>query len=226
MFLNILWNPNIVRTFVEQNRTKVQTLKNDTMTTETKQVVNVTFNEMLNKLMSIEKGTLCGCKMVTIPRMLTGGRRDKVTGQYPNQYVDRVKKVTTGTFTCGSSYLDRIKKECEKRKLDFTQWVVEDSKVGEHVSKCVTYNENTNNYCFQMEIHRNNPHNHVKSVYLVDGETVDQMIQRNFEQYLVKTKPSEKQLDFGIDETVDMFSPSVKNIKEFTVDGVMYVLQD
>lgn len=188
-----------------------------------KTFVNVSFDEMLNLLMEIEKGTINSMKIVTKPRMLTGGRRDKITGEYPNKYVDRVTKITTGTFTCGSSYVDRIKKECEKRGLDFNQWVIENSKVGEHVSKCVTFNENTNNHCFQLEIHRNNPNNHVKSTFLVDGETIDEMVKRGFEQYLIKSKPSEKQLDFGIDETVDFFSPSVKNIKEFTTNGICYV---
>jgi hypothetical protein len=186
-------------------------------------LVNVSFDEMLNLLMKVEKGTIVSMKTVTKPRMLTGGRVNKVTGLYPNVYVDRVTKVTTGTFTCGSSYLDRIKKECEKRGLDFNQWVVENSKVGEHVSKCVTYNENTLNHCFQLEIHRNNPKNHVETKFLVDGETIDEMVKRGFEQYLVKSKPSEKQLDFGIDETVDFFSPSVKNIKEFTTNGITYI---
>jgi len=193
---------------------------------QTPQIVSVSFDQLLNVLNEVEKGQILSCRFITDPNMNTGGRKDKVTGEYPNKFVGRVKKVTSGTFTCGNSYVDRIKNQMIKDGLDPNTWVVEKSKVGEHVSKCVTYNENTLNHCFQMEIHPKNKNNHVKSTYIVDDEPIDKVIFEQFEQFLVKHSVPQKQVDCGITKPVLLFSPSVKNFKEITLDHIRYVLQD
>lgn len=190
------------------------------------EIVSVSFDQLLKVLNEVEKGQMMSCRFITDPNMNTGGRRDKVSGEYPNKFVGRVKKVTSGTFTCGNSYVDRIKKQMIKDGLDPNTWVVEKSKVGEHVSKCVTYNENTDNYQFQLEFHPTNPFNHVQSHFLVDGQTIDQFMFEQFEQYLVKHSVPQKQVDCGITKPILLFSPSVKNFKEVTLDHVRYVLQD
>lgn len=195
-------------------------------------VVNVSFDEMLNVLLNVEKGQLMSCRFVTVPDMNKGGRLSKTVTEYPNKFLGRVKKETSGTFTCGNSYVDRVKNQMIKDGLDPESWVIEPSKVGEHVSKCVTYNENTLNHCFQMEIHPDNPHNHVKSTFIVDGQRldltnhIDREIFNKFEEYLVKKTLPQKQLSVGITDPVILFSPSVKNIKEITLNHVRYVLQD
>lgn len=190
------------------------------------EIVSVSFDQMLSLVMNVDKGTLCSVRFVTEPTMNKGGRITPNHPEYDNKFLGRVKKVTSGTFTCGNSYVDRVKKQMVLDGLDPNTWVVEDSKVGEHVSKCVTYNENTLNHCFQMEIHPDNPHNHVKSHFLVDGQTIDQLIFSQFEQYIVKHSVPQKQLRNGITDPVFMFSPKVQNIKELTLNHVRYVLQD
>lgn len=194
------------------------------MTTKTEpSIVNVSFDELLTVLMGVEKGTICNCKVVTEPKMNLGGKN------HDNQFIGRVKKELNGSFTCGNSYVDRVKKEMKKQGLDPETWVIEPSKVGEHVSKCVTYNENTLNHCFQLEHHEETK---PKSHYIVDGQVldltngIDQVIFEQFEKYLPKKSPSRKQEIYGIPDTVNLFSPSVKNIKEITLNHVRYVLQD
>jgi hypothetical protein len=193
---------------------------------KTQSTVSVSFDEMLNLLEGVEKGQLCSVHFVTEPEMLKGGRLSKKVTEYPNKYLDRVKKDTSGTFTCGNSYVDRVKREMVKQGLNPETWVIEPSKVGVHTSKCVTYNDNTGNSHFQLEIHKDNPHNHVKSFYLVDGQTIDQLIFSQFSEYIVKHSRSQKQLINGIPDTVVLFSPSIKNIKDIVLKGTKYVLQD
>lgn len=196
------------------------------------QIVNVSVDQLLEVLKSVEKGQLMSCRFVTEPEMLKGGRLSKTVTEYPNKYLGRVKKETSGTFTCGNDYVKRVKNQMIKDGLDPETWVVEKSKVGEHISKCVTYNENTDNYCFQMEIHPDNPNNHVKSTFIVDNQKldlnnhIDREIYNNFEEYLPKKTISQKQLGVGITDPVILFSPSVKNIKEITLNHVRYVLEE
>lgn len=196
------------------------------MKTSTPSIVSVSFDELLNVLMNVEKGQILSCKFVTEPKMNLGGRN------HDNQFIGRVKKETSGTFTCGNDYVTRVKNQMKKDGLDPESWVVEPSKVGVHVSKCVTFNENTNNHQFQMEIHPDNPNNHVKSCFIVDGNRLDltnpldSEILGKFEQYIIKHSQPQKQLRNGITDPVILFSPSVKNFKEVTLNHVRYVLQD
>jgi hypothetical protein len=191
------------------------------MTTKTTpDLRTVTFDEMLSILLNVEKGTICNCKIVTDPKMTLGGRN------HDNQFIGRVKKVTNGSFTCGNSYTDRVRNEMKKQGLNPNDYVPEPSKVGEHVSKCVTYNSNTGNYQFQMEYHEETK---PKSVYLIDGNEIsysnpiDMEMYRSFEKYLIKHQPSKKQMILGIEDTVNLFSPSVQNIKEITINHVRYI---
>ena len=190
------------------------------------EIVSVSFDQMLSIVMNVEKGTLCSVKYVTEPKMILGGRN------HDNLFIGRVKKETSGTFTCGNGYVDRVKKQMVLDGLDPETWVIEPSKVGEHVSKCVTYNENTLNHCFQLEIHPDNPFNHVRSNFIVDNQTLDltnpldSEIFGKFEQYIVKHSQPQKQLRVGITDPVLFFSPSVKNIKELTLNHIRYVLED
>jgi hypothetical protein len=188
-------------------------------------LVKVTENELLNVLNTIEKGTFVFCVFETDKRMLKGGRENT------NEYYGRVRKRTSGIFQVGNSYYDRISNELSKIGKDPESFEKVENKVGEHVSKCVLFNEKTQSHYFQMEYHKEIKYK-PRNVYMLDGEVMDlsdpikKQIFDNFKQYFVESSVSKKQEVHGIPQSVVTFSPKVSNIKRMTINKVKYLVTE
>ena len=122
-----------------------------------------------------------------------------------NPYYNLVTKVTTGNILVGNSYETRV-----GNITDNPDFVPEENKVGEHVSKCVLFNENTGKHYLQYEwFNKITP----KSEYTFNGNPIEKTL---FESYMTKYKPNKYGLNFQ--------SVTIDNIKEIHLNGDQYVV--
>lgn len=172
-----------------------------------KQVIKVTKQQLIEKLMTIEKSTFVGVTMETNVRM----------NKKNNPFHDKIVKRTKRNFHLGNDYENRVNNNEKKEGLEGS-FVTEESKVGVHVSKCVLYNEKKDTYYVQLEPFKEIKPNEV--VYTMDGEIIDEIL---FKDFLVKVSESKKQTQ---DRKVFIQCPKIDSIKKMNFEGVSYVVTD
>jgi len=168
-----------------------------------KEIVNITKEELIKLLVSVEKATFTQLVTETEVRM-------KKTGNPYNKIIKR----SVGKYLIGGDYMLRIINEGKKEGMD-TQFEVDDNKVGNHISKCVLYNEKLGRHYLMCEYFSEIP---PKNEYFYEGNPIEKVL---FESYLSKKSESTKQPQ---ERKVKVFSPNIENIREISVNGSKYVL--
>jgi len=151
-----------------------------------KQRVFVTERELLIILMSIDKPTFTHIVSKTKVRMNKGG----------NPYFDKVTKHSKG---------EGIEPNFESQECS----------VGEHITKCVQYNENLQRYYLQYFIF---PTSNIKSEFTYEGDSIERELFRSYE---VKRSESSRQPQENKHKPQSFM---VSSIEEMTLNGTEYVV--
>ena len=169
-------------------------------------MVNITRQELLTLLMGVEKSTFVHLVTETKVRM----------NKKNNPYFDTIIKRNSSNYLIGNEYETRVGGNEKKEGLE-GDFVSEKNTQGEHVSKCVLYNEKLNTYYLQYEYFlESNP----KVDYLHNGNSIDRQLFQSFE---VKKSESSRQVQ---ERKVLFQSFKIDNIKEMTLNKVEYKVID
>lgn len=171
-----------------------------------KSIIKVTENEMLQILLSLDKPTFTNIKSKVVTRM---NKRN-------NPYFEKVFKTTEGNYFIGGDYEKMVNNQIKKEDLENIDFKSKECSVGNHVSKCILYNENTEKHYLQHYVFREIP---LKSTYEFEGNEIEKQL---FESYLVKksenkTQPQERKI---VPPTFKM-----ESILEMSLNGNRYVIE-
>ncbi len=167
-----------------------------------KEIVQVTNEELIKVLVSVEKVTFTQLVTETEVRM-------KKTGNPFNKII----KKSIGKFLIGGNYVTRIINEGKKEGIDI-QFEVDENKIGKHISKCVLYNEKLDKHYLMCEYFDETP---PKVEYFYEGNPIEKVL---FESYMYQKSESSKQPQ---ERKVKVVSYNIDNIKEISLNGVKYV---
>ena len=162
----------------------------------------ITQQELLTLLMNVERPTFTNVVSETIPKMNKTG----------NPYFGKVVKKSKGNFFIGGSYEDMVNERMKKEGMEPT-FESEKCSVGEHISKCVQYNENTKKHYLQYFTF---PTSKPKSTFEFEGNEIDKQL---FESFMVKKSEKSRQPQ---ENKHNPQSLTTTNIKEITRHGVHY----
>ena len=170
-----------------------------------KEIKTINETEMLSILMNVESSTFINIVSTTKVRM----------NKTNNPYFDKVFKVNKCNYLIGNYYEDRVIGNDKKEGGEGT-FTSEENKVGEHISKCVLFNERLNTYYLQVE-----RFNEVKPnvTYIFEGNEVEKTL---FESYLTKVSESSRQPQ---ERKVLVQSFKLSSINEFSLGGVHYIVE-
>lgn len=169
-----------------------------------KQRVFVTERELLTILMSIDKPTFTHIVSKTKVRMNKGG----------NPYFDKVTKHSKGNYFIGGSYEDMVNTRCVKEGIE-PNFESQECSVGEHITKCVQYNENLQRYYLQYFIF---PTSNIKSEYTYEGDSIERELFRSYES---KKSESSRQPQENKHKPQSFM---LSSIEEMTLNGTEYVV--
>ena len=162
----------------------------------------ITKNEMLEILSQVEKSTFINLVTETKVRMNKKG----------NPYFDKVIKRSKSNFLIGNDYETRVRTNEGKEGLtpDFQS---EENKVGNHISKCVLFNEKTQSHYLMVE-----RFDEIKPQveYICEGNPIEKTL---FKDYMTKVYESQKQEQ---ERKVMVISYKLDSIKEFSLNGNKY----
>jgi hypothetical protein len=173
-------------------------MKNSMNTTE----VNITKNELLTLLMSVDKPTFTNILYKIKVKM----------NKTDNPYYERVFKTTKGNFFIGGTYEDMVNERMKKEGLT-PNFVSEENNVGEHITKCVQFNEKYNKHYLQYFSFENSIHS---TEYEFEGRNIDREMFKSFE---VKKSETSRQPQ---DNKHQVQSLTIDNIKKITLNGTKY----
>ncbi len=178
-----------------------------------KETKRVTKEEIISILNTIEKPTFTHIVTETIVRMNKG--KTKEGNNEPNPYHNKVTKVKSGNFFIGIDYENRVNNN-DKKEGGEGNFETQENKVGEHISKCILFNEKLNKYyLFHERFDEVKP----KTEYKYEGNTIDQMI---FDKWVSESGNYENQPQ---DRKVKVMSVSISNIKEISLEGTKYIIE-
>jgi hypothetical protein len=166
--------------------------------------MEITLNELLNVLNTINKPTFIHIVMETPVRMNKTG----------NPFFGQVIKRTSGNYLIGTDYEQRVNNNSEKEGLD-RSFVVEPPKGKRHISKCVLIDTKTESVHYLMMERFDEIHPSVE-YHLVNGDPIEKTL---FESYMVKVYESTKQEQ---ERKVTPITPKLSNIRQFSIDGMKY----
>ena len=171
-----------------------------------KNVIKVTEKEMLEILMNLDKPSFTNIKSRTKVRMNKTG----------NPYFDQVWKTTEGNYFIGGDYEKMVNTQIKKEDLEGVDFKSQECKVGNHVSKCILYNEKLDTYYLQHYVFREVP---LKSTYEFEGNEIERQL---FQSYEVKKSESKSQ-----PQERKIVPPSFKmsSILEMSLNGNRYVIE-
>jgi hypothetical protein len=179
-----------------------------------KEKVNLTVSqsELVTILNDVKNPTFCEVVMVTIPKMNKGGR----SGVPVNPYFGRVTKHKTGRILIGMDYEQRVNNNLEKEGEE-KNFVTQKNNVGEHVNKCILWNENTQKfYLFHEWFKEVQP----KVEFILDGvNPIEKML---FDNWVTQTNGYSNQ---GLEREVQVLSVSLDNVRTLTHNGVKYTIK-
>lgn len=165
-------------------------------------VMKVSKTEILEILKNVNKPTFVNIVSETKVRMNKTG----------NPYFDKVFKTSKGNYFIGGSYEDMVNNRMEKEGMERT-FVSEECKVGDHVSKCVQYNEKLNRYYLQYFTFDTS---NIKSEYTFEGNPIDRNVFVSFE---VKKSQTSRQPQVN---KHDPKSFMIDSLKEVSMNGTRY----
>lgn len=161
-----------------------------------KNVVKVSKNEMIQIFMNVTKSTFVNLVTEVVVKMNKTG----------NPYYGKVIKKNRGNYLIGNEYEQRIRESFEVQ----TNWF-------EHVSKCVVQSKkNPDQKYLQYEYFKeSNP----VTEFSFEGQTIDKVL---FEDFLVKKSEPNQPLE----RKVYFQTYSMDSIKEFSLDGTKYIIEN
>ena len=165
----------------------------------------ITQQELLTLLMNVERPTFTNVVSETIPKMNKTG----------NPYFGKVVKKSKGNFFIGGSYEDMVNERMKKEGMEPT-FESKECSVGEHISKCVQYNENTKKHYLQYFTF---PTSKPKSTFEFEGNEIDKQL---FESFMVKKSEKSRQPQ---ENKHTPQSLTITNIKEISLNGVHYEIE-
>ena len=163
-------------------------------------------DELLRLLSNVEKSTLINLVTETKLRM---NKRN-------NPYFDKVIKKSKCNFLIGNSYETRVQSNEGKEGLT-PDFVSMENKVGNHVSKCVLFNEKTQSHYLMVErFDEIKP----KVEYIFEGNQIDKML---FNDFMVKVSENSRQEQ---ERKVMVLSYKLDSIRELSLNGHKYVVTE
>ena len=170
-----------------------------------KETKKITQQELLTLLMNVEKPTFTNIVSEVFPKMNKTG----------NPYFGKVVKKSKGNYFIGGSYEDMVNNRMEKEGMEPT-FESKECSVGEHISKCVQYNDNTKKHYLQYFTF---PTSKPSSTFEFEGNEIDKQL---FESFMVKKSEKSRQPQ---DNKHQPQSLTTTNIKEITLEGVHYEVE-
>ena len=167
-----------------------------------KETKKITQQELLTLLMNVEKPTFTNIVSEVFPKMNKTG----------NPYFGKVVKKSKGNYFIGGSYEEMVKTRMEKEGMEPT-FESKECSVGEHISKCVQYNDNTKKHYLQYFTF---PTSKPSSTFEFEGNEIDKQL---FESFMVKKSENSRQPQ---DNKHTPQSLTITNIKEISLSGVHY----
>ena len=164
-------------------------------------MTQITQTEILNVLMNVNKPTFVHIVSETEPSMNKTG----------NPFLG-VKKLTRGTYFIGGTYEQMVNKLMKKEGIEGT-FTSDKCSVGEHVSKCIQFNERLNRYYLQYFSFKSSK---IKSKFFFGGNEIEKQL---LEGYLKKVTESQKQPQ---ENKLDVKSFKIESIKFITLNKVKY----
>lgn len=171
-----------------------------------KNTTNINKTELLNILLGVEKSTFGNLVTKSMVRM----------NKKNNPYYGKVFKVSKCNYLLGNDYGIRVQKNESKEGLT-PDFVPMENKVGNHISKCVLFNENTQSHYLMVE-----RFDEIKPQveYVFEGNQIDKML---FNDFMVKVSETSRQEQ---ERKVMVLSYKLDSIKELSLNGQHYVVQD
>jgi hypothetical protein len=164
----------------------------------------ITSSELVEILMKVQKGTFANILTETNVRM----------NKKNNPYFGLITKVSSQNILLGSNYENRVNNNLLKESKE-NDFIAQSSKVGNHISSCVLFNENTQLYYLQAEYF-----GEIKPQieYYYNGNIIEKQL---FAEFLPqKSVPNQN----GLDNKVNIFSPKIENIKQITLNKIKYIV--
>jgi hypothetical protein len=169
--------------------------------------MNITQNELLEILNSVEKSTFVNLVTETKVRM----------NKTNNPYFDKVTKKSKSNFLIGNDYGIRVTTNEKKEGLEGT-FEVEEMKGKKHVSKCVCVDTKTESIFYLMVERFDEIKPQIE--YTFEGNSIEKTL---FESYMVKVSESKKQVQ---EKKVMVLTYKISNIKEISINKEKYQVVD
>ncbi len=164
-------------------------------------MVQVNQSEILEVLMNVNKPTFVHIVSETEPNM-------KKTG---NPFLG-TKKVSRGTYFIGGTYEQMIEILMKKEGIQGT-FKSEKCTIGEHVTKCIQFNEKLNRFYLQYFTFKTSK---IKSKFFFQGNEIEKQL---LESYLNQSSTSSRQPQ---QQKLDVKSFKIESIKFITLNKVKY----
>ena len=169
--------------------------------------MNITQNELLEILNSVEKSTFVNLVTETKVRMNKTG----------NPFFDKVTKKSKSNFLIGNDYGIRVTTNEKKEGIE-GNFEVEEMKGKKHVSKCVCIDTKTESVYYLMVERFDEIKPQVE--YTFEGNSIEKHL---FESYMVKVSESKKQVQ---EKKVSVLTFKISNIKEISINKEKYQVVD
>lgn len=170
-----------------------------------KQTLTIGQQELLTLLMNVEKPTFTNIVSNTKVRMNKGN----------NPYFDKVVKSSKGNYFIGGSYEEMVNTRMGKEGME-QNFESKECSVGEHVGKCVQFNEKLNRHYLQyFSFETTKP----KSEFEFEGNYIDRELFRSFE---VKRSEVSRQPQENKHQPQSFM---LSSIREITLNGTKYVIE-
>jgi len=174
-------------------------MKNENQVTK-----GITTNELVEILKMQKIGTFAFIKIETVLKM----------NKKNNPYFDRIIKKSEIRILLGSNYQNRVNNNLEKENK-VNDFVAESCKVGQHVSECILYNENTKLFYLQYEYFKE-----IKpKVEYIFNENIIEI--EKFSEFVPEKKSANQN---GLLKKVNSITVKIENIKEISLNKIKYIV--
>jgi hypothetical protein len=162
----------------------------------------ITSSELVEILKKQKIGTFAFLKIETVLKM----------NKKNNLYFDKIKKKSSQNVLLGANYQNRVNNNLLKEEKE-SNFIAESCKVGQHISECVLYNENTQLFYLQYEFFKEiQP----RVEYFFNGNIIEK---EKFSEFLPQKSVANQN---GLVKKVNSITVKVQNIKEITLNKVKY----
>lgn len=164
----------------------------------------ITSNELVEILKTQKIGTFAFIKIETNLKM----------NKKNNPYFGLITKKSEIRILLGSNYENRVNNNLLKESKE-TNFIAESCKVGNHVSECVLYNENTQLFYLQYEYFKEiKP----KVDYIFNENLIEF---EKFSEFVPEKKSASQK---GLENKVNSITVKIENIKEISLNKIKYIV--